>query len=441
MILFVVCIFLSPFWIYSEQFFDYLQIDPKVSRVIGMFVTIRALALPADILSECFEKYLMAVGEMSIPMYTTVIIGAVIIGANIVMPWYMGIECLAWSVVLSEYVGVVFMIGSAWNRPSVQRTLQPWSTDLFREWKEFMWLGFPGLIMLCSEWWAFEVLTIFASLVSTEAVAAQAVIMQLSTLSFMFPLGLGITTTSFIGNTLGAGKKELAIELGRMSYVVMIGLEVLISSSILLFGGAFVRVFALDEEVRSIAYTMIPYLALFVFVDGVQGISSGVLRGAGRQAIGAVANIVLYYAVGIPAAWYFCFHTALGVRGLILGIFCAVLLQTIVFCILIFGYEDYIYQSVLHSADSPRGENRNHSGIHPHKPLSSEEDGCMSNSSDYGLELMSNLSPGEKATLAAISAGSSGEGDASEDEQVDLECGDVFSSSVSIRSPIIHEEW
>ena len=32
--------------------------------------------------------------------------------------------------------------------------------------------------MLCSQWWAFEFLTIFASLVSTEAVAAQAVIMQ-----------------------------------------------------------------------------------------------------------------------------------------------------------------------------------------------------------------------------------------------------------------------
>jgi hypothetical protein len=241
----------------------------------------------------------------------------------------------------------------------------------------------------------------------------------------MFPLGLGITTTSFIGNTLGAGKKSLAIELGRMSYLVMIGLEVLISSSILLFGGAFVRVFALDEEVRSIAYTMIPYLCLFVFVDGVQGISSGVLRGAGRQDIGAVANIILYYAVGIPAAWYFCFHTALGVRGLILGIFCAVLLQTIVFCILIFGYEDFVYQSVVTGT---------------HKALAQTDgDFSLSNVSDCGLELVSNLSAGERATLAVISA-CSGESDDA-DEDADLEAGTMFSSSVSVRNPIVREEW
>ena len=190
-------------------------------------------------------------------------------------------------------------------------------------------------------------MTIFASLVGTEAIAAQVVAVQLSTFCFMFPLGVGVTMTSIIGNTLGTGKKELAIELGRLSFGIMVGLECCLSMCIYMFGNEFVNIFALDQLVRSVAYTMIPYLMVFTFMDGIQGIASGILRGVGRQNIGAWVNIILYYSVGLPVAYALCFYTSFQVRGLMIGIAFAVFLQTIVFCTLIFCYQDYVFQSIV----------------------------------------------------------------------------------------------
>jgi hypothetical protein len=70
---------------------------------------------------------------------------------------------------------------------------------------------------------------------------------------------------------------------------------------------------------------------------------AGVLRGAGKQFIGAVANIVAFYAIGLPMAWFFCFNCNYGVKGLMSGIACGTLFQVIVLVFLIIGCEGYIY--------------------------------------------------------------------------------------------------
>lgn len=347
------CIPMMPVWLQAEEIFSYLPIDKEVTIVIGVFIRARLAGLPADIVSESYEKYLMAVGEMSIPMYSNIIIGAVIVVLNVVLINMQGFgyEVLAWTVVISEYAGVASQLGLSWYCKSVQRTLQPWSMDLFNDWGTFMSLALPGVGMLCSEWWAFEILTIFSSLISTEAVAAQAVIIQLSTIAYMVPLGFSITGTSLIGNSLGACKKELAIDITKLGYVLVLFLELVMCVVIFTLGDTFVRVFALDEQVRHTAYSIMPFLALFTLSDGVQCFSSGVLRGAGKQDIGALVNIFTYYTVGLPCAWYFCFHTVLGVRGLMCGISVAVVIQNITFLAYIFGYQDTLFVSITGTLD------------------------------------------------------------------------------------------
>jgi Na+-driven multidrug efflux pump len=79
--------------------------------------------------------------------------------------------------------------------------------------------------MLCSEWWAYEVLNLFASFKPTEAVgaavAAQTIILQTASLVFMIPLGLGVASASLVGNAIGAKKRALAIQLGIVSFSIL----------------------------------------------------------------------------------------------------------------------------------------------------------------------------------------------------------------------------
>jgi MATE family multidrug resistance protein len=60
-------------------------------------------------------------------------------------------------------------------------------------------------------------------------------------------------------------------------------------------------------------------IAGYVVLDAFQTVGQGVLRGAGKQAIGAFVSLVSYYGVTIPAAALLAFVAHLHLRGLWYG--------------------------------------------------------------------------------------------------------------------------
>ena len=56
--------------------------------------------------------------------------------------------------------------------------------------KEFLKLAVPGTMMQCAEWWAFEVLAIFAGILGKHQLAAQVAIINIIGLIYMVPCGV-----------------------------------------------------------------------------------------------------------------------------------------------------------------------------------------------------------------------------------------------------------
>lgn len=67
-------------------------------------------------------------------------------------------------------------------------------------------IALPGAAMLCAEWWAFEILTLLAGLLSTTDLASSAITMNVETFAFMFPLTVSIAASTRISNNLGEGE-------------------------------------------------------------------------------------------------------------------------------------------------------------------------------------------------------------------------------------------
>jgi len=72
-------------------------------------------------------------------------------------------------------------------------------------WK-FLKIGVPGMLMLCFEWWAFELLAIFSGLLSVKDLAAEVVIINMITFIFMLPLGISYAASGAVGKQLGLGR-------------------------------------------------------------------------------------------------------------------------------------------------------------------------------------------------------------------------------------------
>jgi MATE family multidrug resistance protein len=68
------------------------------------------------------------------------------------------------------------------------------------------------------------------------------------------------------------------------------------------------------------AATVLAVLAVSLPGDGMNCVLGGVLRGAGRQGLGAALNVVTYWCLGLPLSWLLAFRAKLGIVGLWAGL-------------------------------------------------------------------------------------------------------------------------
>jgi len=89
----------------------------------------------------------------------------------------------------------------------------------YKDLLSYLRIGVPGMLMLCFEWWAFELLAIFTGLLGVEQLAAEVVIINLISFIFMLPLGISYSASALTGNYLGEGKIDLAKKFAAMTIV------------------------------------------------------------------------------------------------------------------------------------------------------------------------------------------------------------------------------
>ena len=73
----------------------------------------------------------------------------------------------------------------------------------------YLKLGLPTMVMLCTEWWAFEILILLSGLISVRAQASQVLLANMCAQMFMIPLGLQDATCVLIGNAIGDNNLKL----------------------------------------------------------------------------------------------------------------------------------------------------------------------------------------------------------------------------------------
>lgn len=77
--------------------------------------------------------------------------------------------------------------------------------------------------------------------------------------------------------------------------------------------------FSHDESVVQLVSKVMPLVASFQVADGLAGSCGGVLRGLGRQQLGAFFNMFAYYVLALPLGITLAFRAGYGLQGLWIG--------------------------------------------------------------------------------------------------------------------------
>ncbi len=279
--------------------------------------------LPAILAFAIVRNFLQALGVMRPATYAIVLANV----SNVFLNWvlmYGKLGCPALGVRgcgLSTSINQWLMLASVlyFARRTIREYWPGWAgafepAPLGRMMKLGLTLG----LQFGFEVWAFHAAGFMMGRLGAIPFAAHAVTINLATISFMVPSGIGAAAATRVGQLVGAGhawarSAYVAVGLGAVVMIVPAAAFALAARPLAAF-------YSIDPDVVATAVAILPIAGAFQLFDGVQAVAFGVLRGAGDTRVPAVANVVGYWLVGLPVGGLLAFVAGWGPRGVWSGL-------------------------------------------------------------------------------------------------------------------------
>ncbi|KAF5729969.1 MATE efflux family protein LAL5-like [Tripterygium wilfordii] len=237
----------------------------------------------------------------------------------------LGIKGVALSAVWTNFNLVGSLIVYITISGVYKKTWCGFSKECFKGWKCLLNLAVPSCISVCLEWWWYEIMILLCGwLLNPQAtVASMGVLIQTTSLIYIFPSSLSFGVSTRVGNELGANRPKKA----KLAAIVGLSTSFILGFTALLFAimvrKTWASMFTKDTEIIKLTTMVLPIIGLCELGNCPQTTGCGVLRGAARPKMGANINLGCFYLVGMPVAIWLSFFCGFDFRGLWLGLLAA----------------------------------------------------------------------------------------------------------------------
>ncbi|XP_055736237.1 multidrug and toxin extrusion protein 1-like [Salvelinus fontinalis] len=322
-----------PCWailINTEPILLAVKQSPEVARLSQMYVKIFMPALPATFIYQLEARYLQNQGILWPQVITGVVANLLNALINYIFLYLLdlGVAGSAWANTISQLSLAAMLYTYIIWKELHKATWAGWSWECLEDWDTYVHLAIPSMIMLCVEWWTYEIGGFLAGLISEVELGAQSVVYELANICYMFPLGFSVAGSVRVGNALGAGDTEQAKLSAKLAMFCAGSVSVCLSVLVGILKDKISYVFTYDEQIRERVAQVMAFYAPFLLLDAISAASGSIIRGAGKQKVGAICNILGYYGVGFPIGVSLMFAAKLGIMGLWTGLFTCVFLQS-----------------------------------------------------------------------------------------------------------------
>lgn len=299
--------------------------EPAVEAKVRAYLDLLAWGLPATLLYRTFYAFSNALGRARILM----LIGVVSLAVHALLAWGLaqqgwlgeplGVVGCAASNVLISWLTCVTAAGLLHRGPLGQR-YRPFAAGWkirWPVWREMLRLGVPMGVSNFIEITAFTLIALFIAPLGAVTVAGHRILANLSALTYMLPLSLGIATLAAVGHALGRRDRAQA----EATIVAGLGVAAVLSvvvAFLLWFGSApVVALYTDDAEVRKVAVGLLIYIAVYQFFDALQTIAGHVLRAYRVTFVPMLVQMLSFWGIGLGLGWWLCYRgqAAMGLEG------------------------------------------------------------------------------------------------------------------------------
>ncbi|RVX12590.1 Protein detoxification 14 [Vitis vinifera] len=210
--LFLVCLPLSVIWIYMGKLLTFMGQDPLISYEAGKFTMWLVPALFAYATLQPLVRYFQT-QSLTMPMLLS---SCAALCFHMPLCWVLvfksGLGNLgaALAISISYWLNAIFLVLYMKYSSACEKTRVPVSMEVFQGMGEFFRFAIPSAVMICLEWWSFDLLILLSGLLPNLSLKPLFSLLNTISTLYMIPYGLGAAGSTRVSNELGAGNPQKA---------------------------------------------------------------------------------------------------------------------------------------------------------------------------------------------------------------------------------------
>lgn len=318
--------------LYITPILQLLHQPSEISEIAGKYFNGIAYGFIPSVIVAVFTQFFIGISKSKLLLYFTffgvllnsMVSYSLIFGFSALKP--MGIFGAGLATSLTSYILLaLILIYVSWNSEFKKYQIISKTTINLSYSKLLLKIGMPISIQYTLELLVFSIITYLMGIMGTDALGAQQITLQCSTIAIMIVMGISQSGSILISQSVGKGTTADRALIINCTYAVgslcmlLIGIVFWIFPDVLISLYLNVKDPSLSEMIsltRSILY-----IAAFTQIfDAGRNIAASLLRGYGDTKSSMWTSLISCWILGLPLAIMFGFFFHFGAIGLRLGI-------------------------------------------------------------------------------------------------------------------------
>lgn len=316
-------------WLSIDIFKAQFDLASSTLQITGDYLFFVGLAMPAAMLHRALLAYAISLDKPApvtvisfIGFFLNIPLNYAFVYGKWGMPELGGAGCgLATAIVF--WVNAILLFGYI----AKSRYFTPfgltdrWSKPNMARQKEFLKLGIPIGLSFFIEVSLFTCIMFLVAKLPTgdtpteKFVAAQQIVISLTSLIFIIPQSIGVASTTRVGFCLGRRHFTKARYSSGVAIAFAIFMSVMTALLLILAKEPLAKLYTDDMVVIGIATSLLIFASAFQLVDAIQCVASSSLRGYQLAKLPMLIHAVSFWGVGLLPGYYLAFYQGMGIYG------------------------------------------------------------------------------------------------------------------------------
>jgi len=310
------------------------------------YLDIIAISIIPLVIFEALKRFSDGLSNTKHPMYATIVANIINVTINYLLIFgsfgfpKLGIIGAGIGTLISRVIMVIFL----WIIFTKNKRFKLYVTEIkfkitnIKIFKKITEIGLPSAFQMLFEVGIFTAAIWMSGVLGKNYQAANQIAFNLSAMTFMVGIGLGVAATIRVGNQKGLFDFVALRKIAFSIFLLTVLIEIIFALMFFILKDWLPTLYLDTEniskiiengEVISIASKLLLIVALFQIFDGLQVVILGALRGLQDVKIPTLITFIAYWLIGFPICFYLGLYTPLKSIGIWIGLLISLAVSSI----------------------------------------------------------------------------------------------------------------